>query len=179
MISIILFSLILSAAAQEVRLPVVRQQSQQSHRPPGIPEAELRSSPEEQTWWAELRRVGEEIRLRKGGEKPKKRFAELLKEGQAKSYAPPLNESRVVFLQKTVPRYTDEARQRRIGGNIPLRVEFLADGTVGEIKPLVSLGAGLDESAIDAVRKCTFLPAIRNRKFVDSWSQVEMSFYIH
>jgi TonB family protein len=123
--------------------------------------------------------VGEEIRLRKGGDKAKKRFAELLNEGRLKSYAPPINESRVVFLQKTMPRYTEQARRSRIGGNITLGVQFLADGTVGEIKPLGSLGAGLDESAIDAARKCTFLPAIKDRKFVDSWSPVVMSFYIH
>ncbi|HEX6730485.1 MAG TPA: energy transducer TonB [Pyrinomonadaceae bacterium] len=180
MISIILFSLILSAvSAQEVRLPVVRQNSQQRHRPPGIPEAELTTSPEEQKWWNELRSAGEEIRLRKGGDKAKKRFAELLKEGQQKSYAPPVNESRVVFLQKSEPRYTEEARRRRIGGYITLRVEFLPDGTVGDIKPLQSLGAGLDESAIEAARKCTFLPAIKDRKFVASWLPIAMSFYIY
>lgn len=180
MIPSILLSLLLSAVSvQEVRLPVVRQDSQQRHRPPGIPEAELTSSPEEQKWWDELRGVGEEIRLRKGGDKAKKRFAELLKESQLKSYAPPVNESRVVFLQKAMPRYTEEARRRRIGGNITLSVELLADGTVGEVKPLGSLGAGLDQSAIDAARKCTFLPAIKNRKFIDSRLPVVMSFYMY
>jgi TonB family protein len=176
---LILLSFILPLAAPEVRLPVARQDSQQRHRPPGIPEAELTSSPEEQKWWDELRSVGEEVRLRKGGDKAKKRFAELLKEGELKSYAPPVNESRVVFLQKTMPRYTEEARRRRIGGNITLSVEFLADGTVGEVKSLGSLGAGLEESAIDAARKCTFLPAIKNRKFVDSSLPVVMSFYMY
>ena len=180
MIQLILLSLTLLPSAQEVRLPVVRQESPQPRRPYGIPESELpASSPEEQQWWDELRRVGEEVRMRKGSDKKKKRFAELLKEGQAKSYAPPVNESRVVFLHKAMPRYTEEARRSRIGGNITLQVEFRADGNVGEIKPLRRLGAGLDESAIEAARKCTFLPAIKNRKFVDSWSQVEMSFYIY
>jgi TonB family protein len=178
MISIIVLSLILLSPAQEIRIPVVRQNSQRA-QPPGIPEAKLPSSPEEQKWWDEIRRVGDDIRLRKGGDKAKKQFAELLKDGQAKSYVPPLEESRVIFLQKSMPRYTEEARRRHIGGNITLEVEFLADGTVGEIKPLGSLGAGLDESAIDAARKCTFLPAIKDRKFVASRMPVVMSFYMY
>jgi TonB family protein len=78
-----------------------------------------------------------------------------------------------------MPRYTSEARQRRISGNITLEVEFLADGRVGQFKPLGSLGAGLDESAIEAARKCVFLPAIRDRKFVDSRLPVVMSFYMY
>src|SRR5688572_15485077 len=122
-ILLILFSLVLPVPAQEIRLPVVRKQSSQPFRPPGIPEGELPSSPEEQHWWDKLRRVGEEMRLRKGSDKAKKSLAELLREGQTKSYAPPLNESRVIVLARTIPRYTQEARQRQISGNITLDVE--------------------------------------------------------
>lgn len=176
----ILFSFILPGPTQEIRLPVVRQDPHQSaRRPPGIPEATLPASPEEQKWWDELRRVGEDIRLRKGGDKARKRFAELLKDGGTKSYAPPLDESRVVFLSKAMPNYTEEARRRRIRGNITLDVEFLADGTIGQVKPLGSLGAGLDESAMAAARKCMFLPAIKDRKFVASRLPVVMSFYMY
>jgi len=178
-IPLILLSFILTGPAQEIRLPVVRQNSQQRAQPPGIPEATLPSSPEEKKWWDELRKVGDEVRLRKGGDKAKRRLAELLREGQTKSYAPPLDEYRVVVLARTMPRYTEDARQRRIGGNITLDVEFLADGTIGEIRPLGSLGAGLDQSAIDAAQKCTFLPAIKDRKFVDSRMPVIMSFYMN
>jgi TonB family protein len=180
MIPIILLSLLFSSvSAQEVRLPVVRQDSQQRHRPPGIPEAELTSSPEELKWWDELRSVGEEIRLRKGGDKAKKRFAELLREGQSKSYAPPIEEWRPVFLRKSEPQYTEEARQRKIKGTINLQVAFLADGTIGTVVPLNSLGGGLDENAIAAARMCIFLPAIKNRKFIDATMPVVMSFYLY
>ena len=47
-----------------------------------------------------------------------------------------------------------------------MRVEFLADGTVGKVQVLNQLGAGLDENAVAAARKAVFLPAVKDGKFI-------------
>ena len=170
-----------SANAQEIKIPVVRTPSASPQRPypPGIPAAELPCTPEEQKWWDDLRNAGEEVRFRRGGDKARKRFAELLKEGETKSYAPPIKEWRIIFLAKSEPQYTEEARHRKISGTIRLKVEYLANGTVGNVEPLDSLGGGLDENAMASARKMIFLPAIKDRKFINTTLPVVMSFNLY
>jgi len=144
-----------------------------------IPEANLPGSPEEISWWKSLRETGNTVLSSRGDKKPSKKFLELLNEGQTKSYAPPVANRRPVLLYKALPRYSEEGRRRRITGQITMNVELLPDGTIGNVKLMNSLGAGLDDNAVEAARKTIFLPAVKDRKFVSYSLYVEMMFSLY
>jgi TonB family protein len=62
---------------------------------------------------------------------------------------------------KPRPSYTEEARKNQINGTVRLKVVFTANGTIGSITPVSSLGYGLTEQAIAAARNMRFEPAKR------------------
>ena len=66
------------------------------------------------------------------------------------------------LLSKVEPQYTLEGRQANAQGNVILQIVVQADGSVGEVTVVRGLGYGLDENAIEAVRKWTFEPPIAN-----------------
>lgn len=71
-------------------------------------------------------------------------------------------------LQRFVaPSYPNQAAASHLGGSVNLWVVVAEDGSVSEAK-VRSPGAGkeLDESAVRAVRKWSFAPAVRNGKAV-------------
>jgi len=74
------------------------------------------------------------------------------------------------------PRYTEEARQRGIKGDVLLEIIVLRDGSVGDIPLLRRLGAGLDEQAIQAVRQWRFSPAEMAGTPVDVVVEVAVEF---
>ena len=152
----------------------------QPRRPYGVPEASLPSSPEEQAWWSELRAASDEVKHpHRPGEKQIKKFLTVLQDGIKKSYKPPVPDSRPVFLWKTEPHYTKEARRGQVKGAVTLQVELLANGNVGIIEVLEGLPRGLNDAATDAARKTIFLPAIKNRQFVTDTTQMVMTFHIY
>ena len=80
-------------------------------------------------------------------------------------------------LQREVkPVYTDDGRRRGIQGDVVMEVVVRADGTVGAVKVLQGLGAGLDQRAIDAVRQWRFLPARRHGTPVDVLVEIAVEF---
>ena len=177
--SVVLFSLLAISAFGN---SIVSQDSsrQEPRRPYGVPEASLPCTPEEQAWWKELREAGNELRGSfRAGDKQKKRFLSALHDATAKSFKPPIPDSRPVVLYKTEPRYTEAARQRGAAGTISVQVELLADGTVGEIKILQPLDPDLDQSAADAARKTIFLPAVKDREFVSANIRLVMNFNLY
>jgi TonB family protein len=82
----------------------------------------------------------------------------------------------VKILWKPVPQYTDEAREKRIEGDVVLLVRFLARGMVETIRVIGSLGHGLDEHAVEAAGAVRFEPAIENDKPVDFVAQMRIRF---
>jgi protein TonB len=80
------------------------------------------------------------------------------------------------LLREVRPLYTDEARKRSIAGDVVLEIVVRRDGTVGNLRVLRGLGAGLDETAIDAVRQWRFAPAKRQGAPVDVVVQVSVQF---
>jgi TonB family protein len=144
-----------------------------------IPAASLSCTSEEAKWWNAVRTTSEAVRRSRGNKTDRNKFAELLLEGRHNSFTVPIADRKVIVLSQTEPQYTEEARRKRVGGFIGLRLEVLADGTVGKVRTLNSLGSGLDENAIEAARKLVFLPAVKDRKFVDAVIQLEMSFNIY
>jgi TonB family protein len=72
--------------------------------------------------------------------------------------------------------YTDEARRRVIEGDVVLEIVVRRDGSVGNVRVLHTLGAGLEQKAIDAVRQWRFGPATRQGVPVDVVVEVSVGF---
>jgi TonB family protein len=85
----------------------------------------------------------------------------------------------LVILSKPRASYTDSARMRNISGMVKVKVNFLANGTIGSIAIVKSLDKDLDRQAFEAARQIKFLPAEIDGKPVDSVKYVEYSFEIH
>ncbi len=82
------------------------------------------------------------------------------------------------LLREVKPIYTDEARRRGIEGEVVLEVVVRSDGTVGSTRVLRGLGAGLDQSAITAVRQWRFAPARRHGTPVDVIVEIGVEFAV-
>ena len=80
------------------------------------------------------------------------------------------------LLSKVEPEYSEEARKSGIQGTVTLSVEIGEDGRVHNAKVLKSLGSGLDEEAVEAVKQWKFRPAQRNGTAVKTSAQIELSF---
>ena len=77
------------------------------------------------------------------------------------------------------PPYPKSARRRGYEGTVLLRVLVTEDGKVGDIK--VSKPSGhtvLDESALKAVKKWTFIPGKKAGKDVSSWVEVPIKYQL-
>ena len=74
------------------------------------------------------------------------------------------------------PTYTADALRREIEGDVVLEVVVLASGAVSEIRVVRSLGHGLDETAVAAMRQWRFHPARRRGVAVDVVVEVAMEF---
>ena len=59
------------------------------------------------------------------------------------------------------PKYPDSAKKAAKEGEVVLQATIDEDGIPRDIKALTSLGFGLEEAAIDALKKTTFRPAMR------------------
>lgn len=80
------------------------------------------------------------------------------------------------LLREVKPVYTEEARKRRLTGEVVLEIVVRADGTVGDVHVLHGLGAGLDERAVEAVRSWRFAPGQRLGHPVDVLVEVAVTF---
>jgi TonB family protein len=80
------------------------------------------------------------------------------------------------LLREVKPEYTDDARRRSVEGDVVLEIVVRRDGSVGSVKVLQGLGAGLDQRAVDAVRQWRFSPARRYGTPVDVVVEVAVEF---
>ncbi len=75
------------------------------------------------------------------------------------------------------PVFSDEAVKAKYQGPVTLKITVLADGRVTNVTVVQSPGLGLDEKAIEAVRKWKFRPATgANGKPVSVYAHIEVSF---
>jgi periplasmic protein TonB len=72
-----------------------------------------------------------------------------------------------VMIGSMQPVYPEFARRNRIQGTVVLEVEVLKDGSVRNIHVRRSVPGGLDEAAIEAVRKVRFQPGRSSGQPVD------------
>ena len=80
---------------------------------------------------------------------------------------PPRADRPVEVVYKPSPAYTDEARAKRVEGEVILEVEFTADGKVRVLRVVNGLGHGLDEMAQRAAEQIRFKPATSRGTPVD------------
>lgn len=79
-------------------------------------------------------------------------------------------------VKKKNPKYTREAREAELEGIIIVEADIGPDGRVHDARVLRPLGMGLDERAVDAVKKWKFKPATRDGHPVGVQVTVEVSF---
>src|SRR5688572_25450534 len=80
------------------------------------------------------------------------------------------------LLREVKPDYTEEARVRRLAGEVVLEIVVRRDGSVGDLKIVRGLGGGLNERAVQAVRQWRFSPARRQGTPVDVIVEVAVEF---
>jgi TonB family protein len=82
------------------------------------------------------------------------------------------------LLKEVKAIYTDDARRRGITGDVDLEIVVRSDGTVGDVRVLRGLEAGLDQRAMTAVREWRFAPARRQGVPVDVIVEVSVEFML-
>jgi periplasmic protein TonB len=88
------------------------------------------------------------------------------------------NTKPVEILFKPKPQYTDEARTKKIEGEVLLQVVFTAAGDVKVQRVIQGLGYGLDDSAQSAARQIRFKPAQQGGEPVDFAAIVHILFQL-
>ena len=84
----------------------------------------------------------------------------------------------VEILEKPNPVYTEEARRRRIEGEVRISVIFRVGGQVEVLGVKSGLGSGLDEAAVRAAQRIRFKPAMRYGQPVDFPATVHIIFQL-
>ena len=80
------------------------------------------------------------------------------------------------LIYKVEPEYSEEARKAKYQGTVLLYVEVDANGRAQNIRVARSMGLGLDEKAIEAVRKWKFRPGMKDGKPVIVAATIEVNF---
>jgi len=80
------------------------------------------------------------------------------------------------LLSEVKPDYTEEARRRGLEGEVVMEIVVGRDGRVRDVRVLKGLGAGLDQQAVQAVRRWTFAAATRQGRAVDVIVEVAVEF---
>jgi periplasmic protein TonB len=91
-------------------------------------------------------------------------------------YGPGSGVSAPTVLHEVKPQYSEEARQRHLEGDVLLEIVVRADGSVGNVRLVQGLGSGLDQRAIEAVRRWRFNPGRRHGSPVDVLVEVAVEF---
>lgn len=83
-----------------------------------------------------------------------------------------------VVISEPKARYTPEAQEARVQGEVTLKVRFLASGQVEVIGVVNGLGHGLDEEAKHVAENIRFKPALRNGQPVDHTTLIHVTFQL-
>jgi periplasmic protein TonB len=89
---------------------------------------------------------------------------------------PRKNATKPMLISKTEPEYSEEARKAKVQGTVVLSIVVSASGRVTNLRVIHSLGLGLDERAIEAVRQWKFRAATVDGKSVATQAVVEVNF---
>lgn len=81
-----------------------------------------------------------------------------------------------VPLYKVEPEYSEEARKARFQGTVVLEIVIDERGYPTNFRFLSTLGLGLDQKAVEAVRQWRFRPGMKNGKPVAVVARIEVNF---
>jgi len=79
---------------------------------------------------------------------------------------------------KEEPDYTEEARTAKLQGTVVLSVEIDPTGTATNIRVVRGLGLGLDEKAVETVKKWKFKPGEKDGTPVTVAATIEVNFHL-
>lgn len=94
-------------------------------------------------------------------------------------FTPRRSNSTFLITSKPKANYTDSALENCVQGDVMLRIRFLSDGTIGQIKVIDPLPHGLSEQAIKAAKLITFNPEKKKGRPISIWRKVHYSFTIY
>jgi len=80
------------------------------------------------------------------------------------------------LVYKVDPEYSEQARKSKYQGTVVLNLVVQRDGSVRDIRVMTSLGMGLDEKAIEAVKQWRFRPGQKGGQAVDVSAVIEVTF---
>ncbi len=80
------------------------------------------------------------------------------------------------LIERVEPQYTEQARQAKYQGTVLLYIEVSPEGQATNIRVQRSLGLGLDEKAVEAVRQWKFKPGMKDGTPVTVAATVEINF---
>jgi len=83
-----------------------------------------------------------------------------------------------VVIYQVEPEYPDDARKARFQGSVMVAVEVDEKGLVSSVRIMKPAGLGLDEKALEAVKKWRFRPATRDGRPVSVPASIEVSFHL-
>ncbi len=80
------------------------------------------------------------------------------------------------LVSKVEPQYSEQARRAGLEGTVVLFVVVTSEGTPTDLRVIRSLGQGLDEKAMEAVRKWKFRPGMKDGKAVAVQATIQVNF---
>jgi protein TonB len=81
-----------------------------------------------------------------------------------------------LLISKVEPEYSEEARKAKYQGTVLLYIEVNPSGQAVNVRVVRSLGLGLDEKAMDAVKKWKFKPGYKDGRPVTVQATIEVNF---
>jgi len=94
----------------------------------------------------------------------------------SKPFPPKELTKRALIHSKAEPIYTVSASKFGVTGTVRLRLILMATGKVSGITPITRLPHGLTQMAIEAAKKITFDPAIKDGRPVSQYVTIEYNF---
>lgn len=89
-----------------------------------------------------------------------------------------LQSTGAILVRKTQPAYTPESRAAGLQGIVSLYVEIDRDGKPSTVEVMQGLGMGLDEMAVDAVKRWTYQPGPAAADGLQDAFEVEVPFHL-
>jgi TonB family protein len=83
-----------------------------------------------------------------------------------------------ILLNKIDPEYSEAARLAGLEGTVLLKAVIALDGTATDIRVVRSLGLGLDEKAIEAVRRWRFTPGLYKASPAPVLTDLAVNFFL-
>ncbi len=80
------------------------------------------------------------------------------------------------LVYRVEPEYTEEARKAKYQGTVVLYAVVEPDGQVRNVRVVRSLGLGLDEKALEAVKQWKFKPGMKDGRAVPVAASIEVTF---